>query len=402
MDNTDQEFEFAEATNEIEEKSIEDTKRSKRLTIPANSGKSVSFMIRPKKVGHIAIKIKAVTPISGDAIEQMLPVEPEGVTQYINKAIFINLKDNEHSEKITIDIPDEAVPDSQYVEVSVVGDLLGPTIKNLDKLIRMPYGCGEQNMVNFVPNILVMKYLTKINQLTPAIETKAKKYMEVGYQKELTYKHADGSYSAFGENPGWGDSGKVNGSTWLTAYVVKSFHQAIPYTDIDPKVIDQGLSFLAGVQAPDGRFPEYGRVLDKAYSGESENGISLTSYVLLAFLENVESRGKYEENIKKAINYLNENIDKVGNDIYATAITAYALKLADSPSAEKVSEKLKAMARTEGDRKWWAKPEDKNEKKKIKNLVIGIDLKVLMLNKLHMLYQQFFWIVEKQKILYQF
>ncbi|XP_055376031.1 CD109 antigen isoform X9 [Condylostylus longicornis] len=363
MDNTDQEYEFAEATNEIEEKSIEDIKRSKRLTVPANSGKSTSFMIRPKNVGNMAIKIQATTPIAGDAIQQMLPVEPEGVTQYVNKAIFINLKDGkEQSEKVKIEIPDDAVPDSQYAEVSVVGDLLGPTIKNLDKLVRMPYGCGEQNMVNFVPNILVMKYLTNINQLTPTIESKAKKYMEVGYQKELTYKHSDGSYSAFGENSGWGDNKKNNGSTWLTAYVVRSFHQAIPYIDIDQNVIDKGLSYLASVQTPDGRFPEYGKLLDKAHSGESDTGISLTSFVLLAFLENTESRVKYEENIQKAITYLTNNLDKLDTDIYATAITAYALKLAKAPTAEKVSEKLKAMAKVEGDRKWWAKPEEKKEK----------------------------------------
>lgn len=36
---------------------------------------------------------------------------------------------------------------------------MGPILSNLDKLVQMPYGCGEQNMLNFVPNIVVLRYL---------------------------------------------------------------------------------------------------------------------------------------------------------------------------------------------------------------------------------------------------
>jgi CD109 antigen len=56
----------------------------------------------------------------------------------------------------------------------------------------MPYGCGEQNMLNFVPNIVVLDYLTSLGKLTPDIEAKTKRYLETGYQREQTYKHDDG------------------------------------------------------------------------------------------------------------------------------------------------------------------------------------------------------------------
>jgi hypothetical protein len=51
-------------------------------------------------------------------------------------------------------------------------------------------------------------YLQNTNQLTPAVEGKALQYMETGYQQELTYRHSDGSFSAFGSND-------PSGSTWL-------------------------------------------------------------------------------------------------------------------------------------------------------------------------------------------
>ena len=61
-----------------------------------------------------------------------------------------------------------------------LGDILGSSINNLDHLVRMPYGCGEQNMVNFAPNIYVMKYLKTVNQLTQNLRNKAKNYMISG------------------------------------------------------------------------------------------------------------------------------------------------------------------------------------------------------------------------------
>lgn len=280
MENTDNEYDFTEATNEIEDKPLDVVQRVKRVSVPPNTGRSISFMIRPKKIGQITMKITATTPLAGDAIHQMLKVEPEGVTQYENRAVFINLKDkNMYTENLNVDVPSGAVPESEYIEFSVVGDLLGPTLKNLDKLVRMPYGCGEQNMVNFVPNILVLHYLEAISKKMPAISEKAKKYLDIGYQRELTYKHDDGSYSAFGKSDN-------SGSTWLTAYVMRSFHQAAKYADIDPKVIMEGLDFLASKQAQNGSFPEYGKLFDSAH----QNELGLTAFVLLAFLENVVSR----------------------------------------------------------------------------------------------------------------
>ncbi|XP_064546524.1 CD109 antigen isoform X1 [Drosophila montana] len=349
MDNSDKEYEFTEATNEVEEKSIDEIKRVKRITIPSNNGQSVSFMIRPKKVGSITLKITATTPLAGDAIHQKLKVDPEGVTQFENKALFVNLKNqSEMSQELKATIPNEAVEDSEFIEFSVVGDLLGPTIKNLDNLVRMPYGCGEQNMVNFVPNILVVKYLEVTGRKMPSVVAKAKKFLEIGYQRELTYKHDDGSYSAFGKSD-------PSGSTWLTAYVVRSFHQAARYTDVDPKVIVQGLDFLASKQKDNGEFPEVGKLFDNA----NQNALGLTSFVLIAFFENEEVISKYQETIDKALQYVAQEVDKT-DDQYSLSISAVALQLAKHPQAKKVLAKLQSVAKQEDGRKWWTKAPEKS------------------------------------------
>ncbi len=56
---------------------------------------------------------------------------------------------------------------------------MGPTL-NVGSLLRLPYGCGEQNMVNFAPSIYIMQYLSTVGQLTTSLENKAKNIMTTG------------------------------------------------------------------------------------------------------------------------------------------------------------------------------------------------------------------------------
>jgi CD109 antigen len=137
--NSENEFEFAETNdddNKVRRKRAPETQRKKNVVVKAQSGTSVSFMIRPLKVGHITIKVVATSAVAGDGVERQLIVEPEGVTQYMNKAVFIDLRNNpEYKANISIKIPPNAVPDSTKIEASAIGDILGPSIDNLDKLM---------------------------------------------------------------------------------------------------------------------------------------------------------------------------------------------------------------------------------------------------------------------------
>lgn len=49
--------------------------RKKQVTVKANSGSSVSFMITPKKLGYITIKVTATSPLAGDGVEKQLLVK---------------------------------------------------------------------------------------------------------------------------------------------------------------------------------------------------------------------------------------------------------------------------------------------------------------------------------------
>lgn len=202
-------------------------------------------------------------------------------------------------------------------------------------------------MLNFVPNIVVLDYLTNLNKLTPTIEQKAKKYMESGYQRELTYKHDDGSYSAFGKSD-------KSGSTWLTAFVAKSFNQASKHILVDKEIVKEALEFLKNVQSENGSFPEVGHVSHTDMQGGSSKGIALTAYTLITFLENKELKDKYEATIDKALKYIIKNFDQL-DDNYSLAIATYALQLAKHEAKDSFMAKLVTKAENKDSMKYWTK-----------------------------------------------
>ena len=57
---------------------------------------------------------------------------------------------------------------------------MGTALQNLDHLVQMPHGCGEQNMVLFAPIVYVLQYLEKTRQLTPGIKERAAGFLRNG------------------------------------------------------------------------------------------------------------------------------------------------------------------------------------------------------------------------------
>ncbi|XP_006620960.1 CD109 antigen-like isoform X1 [Apis dorsata] len=348
-------FDFAEISNEIQDVPKLELYRKKKVEVKANSGSSISFMIIPRELGYITIKATANSILAGDSVNRKLLVKAEGETQYVNRATFLDLRNTKSTSiNVTIDIPKNAVPGSEHIEISAVGDILGPSILNLANLIKMPSGCGEQNMLNFVPNIMILNYLKNTNQLTQAVQNKALRYMEIGYQRELTYRHNDGSFSAFGMS----DS---NGSTWLTAFVAKAFKQAAAYIPIEDRIINEALQWLSNNQAPNGSFPEVGRVSHRDMQGGAAKGLTLTAFTLIAFLENGNTNGRYRNTINKGIDYIIRNINDL-DDAYALSICTYALNLAKHPYENTAFNLLESKAMIKEDIKWWNKPIPVNDK----------------------------------------
>lgn len=64
------------------------------------------------------------------------------------------------------------------------GDILAFSISNLDSLVQMPLGCGEQNMIHFAPCIYVLQYLDNLIG-NEEIRSRALIYMMDGKQPSV-------------------------------------------------------------------------------------------------------------------------------------------------------------------------------------------------------------------------
>lgn len=252
------------------------------IQVPARLSKGTSLFISPTAIGNIQITVVASTGPSTtdvtDSVEKILPVDPEGKRKYGGIQQLFDVTSTPQTIKVYPDFPADFVPDSRKVTVAVTGDIMGQALQNLDDMIRVPFGCGEQNMISLVPNIYALSYMKAAGIVKAEIESKAIKNMQQGYQRELNYKHDNGGFSAFGKSD-------QSFSTWLTAFVMKSFAQASKFIFISDEVLQNAKEAIMSQSNRDGSFNEPGIVHHKDMMTGTSSGAMLTAYVYIALKE---------------------------------------------------------------------------------------------------------------------
>lgn len=295
-----------------------------------------------------------------DTIIKPIKVEAEGYPREKTWTKYICSQDFESGDD-SLEVW-EVFPPSVIVEgsdrgwVSAVGDLLALSLENLGHLIRMPYGCGEQNMLNFAPNIFIMKYLQVTRQNTTESTNKLVKFMTTGYRRELLYRHSNGAFSAFG-------SADDSGSTWLTAFVLKSFAQAQPYILVDKASLKETRHWLENQQDKDGCFLSVGKIFHKGMKGGitgGNNSIPLTTYVMISLLE------AGEDPSSPTIDLARQCLSKdTSQDPYTLALKAYAFALAKFPEAQKTLQQLIDLAVITKNATYWELPKGPSKSKAV-------------------------------------
>ena len=301
---------------------------AKSVAIGASDIGGAEFTIRPTKLGTGPIKIVARSTEAADAVIKNLLVEPEGVQVEVVENHVVSGGDE---REVALGVPPGAIDGSARAYVALTGSLLTQSIEGLDRLLRMPFGCGEQNMILFAPNVYIARYLAETGQLKPEIMARAEHLMLVGYQRQLTYRRSDGSFSAFGNSD-------REGSLWLTAFVLKTFAEARDLMYIDRTVLDEAAAWIKSHQLGDGSFESVGFLHHQELLGGLRGRDALTAYVAIALLE--AGRDSATAN---AISYLEGRLASI-EDPYTMAITAYALELAGSLARDQAYEKLLSMA----------------------------------------------------------
>ncbi|RXG60417.1 Alpha-2-macroglobulin-like protein 1 [Armadillidium vulgare] len=292
----------------------------------------VSIRIRAKEVGDVNISVKAV--VQENAVDDCGSGNVQQRTDFLVKSIRVSFKEllkedtkskyvcsNESvSETWSVAAPDLIVPNSARGFVAIVGDVMGPTLE---------VSCVTEYEQEKFEEILVEKF---------------QKEWE-GYKRELKYRHRDGSFSAFGESD-------KSGSTWLTAFVLKSFAQARPYIKVEPNDLNVSKEWLKSKQLKNGCFESVGKVLHKGMKGGLSGLDSpslLTAFVLIALIEAGESVNS--KSVGGALFCLN-NAAPTTNP-YSLAVKTYALALAKSLDTQATLDQLLNRATISDDTMYW-------------------------------------------------
>uniref|UniRef100_A0A8C2KNI3 Alpha-2-macroglobulin-like n=1 Tax=Cyprinus carpio TaxID=7962 RepID=A0A8C2KNI3_CYPCA len=324
----------------------------------ANGRKTFKWILTPSVLGVLNITVSAEAEASQTVCDNEIVSVPErGRIDTVTQSLRVNAegieKTNSHSwllcpkwqnllEEVDLEFPKNMIEGSGKAAVSVIGDILGRALRNLDGLLQMPYGCGEQNIAVLSPNIYILQYLENTEQLTSAIRERATGFLKSGYQKQLNYENMDGSYTTFR---------KGEGNTWLTAFVLRTFGKAQHYIFIDPQKIENSKQWLIRHQRPDGLYESRGKLFNNRMKGGVSDNVTITAYITASLLE--LNTSVTDSAVSKGLSYLKRFVGDNRNT-YTTALIAYTFSLAkDKVTRDYLLKKLMDIGISEGSRLHW-------------------------------------------------
>jgi uncharacterized protein YfaS (alpha-2-macroglobulin family) len=286
----------------------------KELTIGPKEVTSVAFTLRALKPGRHALTVKAFGSEMGDAVRREVTVSPDGqpVVETVNGFLGDGLSRD-------IVIPDAAIDGANDLIVKIYPGSFSQVIEGMDSIFRMPFGCFEQTSSVTYPNILVLDYMRRTKQIKPDIEMKALNFINLGYQRLLSYEVKGGGFDWFGNPPA---------HNVLTAYGLMEFSDMAKVYEVDPKVTQRTGAWLLDQQKGDGSWePSGGGIAEGAINAFQGATLRTTAYIAWALAQ----AGDRDSRLNKALNYVKGNAS-AEKDPYTLALCANCLIAADHVS----------------------------------------------------------------------
>jgi len=230
----------------------------------------IAWEVTAPSIGNLPVRVWGKAGALADAMELTLPVIPKGrPCSTAHSGVVLA------QETIPEEIRADCVPGSQQLTVRLTPSLASAMLGSLDYLAQYPYGCAEQTMSSFLPDIVLMQLLEKTGIRNPGLKRQLPKMVQAGLLRLYGYQHSDGGWH-------WWEFDDTD--PWMTAYVVYGLLQARDAGfSVTPRVLDQGIEALARL-ATDGTKKDPDTVAFMAYvlalAGRSDVAISLADSFL--------------------------------------------------------------------------------------------------------------------------
>ncbi|HSA23762.1 MAG TPA: MG2 domain-containing protein, partial [Myxococcota bacterium] len=144
-----------------------------------------------------------------DGVQRTLPILRYGLEQVLVSGGVLD--DERPTARLELEVPAAVAEGSVRAEVSLSSGLAPALLSALDYLAGYPYGCTEQTMSRFLPDLVVAKALDELKLPNPALQAKLPEYIHAGLARLKALQHADGGW-------GWWEGDSTD--PMMTAYVV--------------------------------------------------------------------------------------------------------------------------------------------------------------------------------------
>ncbi len=295
---------------------------SQEISLQPNEISVVYFRVRALDFGQQSFQVTAWGSKMSDAIRKSVTVYPNG--KLISATASDRLEADLPADQ-TVFIPAEAISGTQKLLVKIYPGMVSQVVEGLDSILHMPSGCFEQTSSTTYPNVLVLDYLKNTQQLAPEVQMKAEEYINLGYQRLLTFEVAGGGFSLFGDAPA---------DRMLTAYGLQEFSDMSRIHPVDANLIQRTADWLLAQQESDGSWKnDRGLVHEGSWAALGDDRTPVTAYIVWSLI----SAGQFDDaRVQKGLEYVREHAAQM-DDPYALVLVTNALVAADRERGDELS-----------------------------------------------------------------
>ena len=203
------------------------------VTIPSRGEAKVDWRVRARLTTSATVTGKALTDEESDALEVTFPVNFAGVKMNSSKGGTIT---GGSGAVFDMTFPALLEPGSRSLSVRVAPSMVGSLFGALEYLTSFPYGCVEQTMSSFLPDIVVKDVVRSLGLKTELDDAALQEKIAAGLERLYNFQHPDG---------GWGWWETDDSHPFMTAYVVAGLVQARNAgTTVKQAAINKGAQWL--------------------------------------------------------------------------------------------------------------------------------------------------------------
>ena len=292
------------------------------LTIPSRAEATIEWRVQAKNTTRQAtLTAQAITDEESDALEVQLPVNPPGVPVHQAKGGAILDSGN---AAFAFTYPAETVAQSRSLSIRLSPSIAGPIFGALDYLTSFPYGCVEQTMSSFLPNLMVTKAVEELKVKAPGDPAALASKTQAGLDRLYSFQHDDG---------GWGWWQTDDSHPFMTAYVVAGFAEAKHLgVTIEEDRLTRGVQWIT----------------ERLTSDESLEP-DMRAYMLYALALAGKPNHAAEDTVYSSRNRLSP---------YGLALLGLTFQAAQDGRAQKLADQVASTAKTSEREAWWPASRD--------------------------------------------